>query len=256
MSTDIVKYTPMDIDELDNQEKQIGFAGGGGQFFSFKDGRNTIRVLPGVSGRQPFVQFWKHFVKASDNGKAYGGACPLKMAKQPCPVCQIAARLSRSSSDADRDLAGEMTPRRRVVANIIDRSAPDSGPQVAEFGPSIYDAVKDIMRSLGEDPTHPTEGFDLIIEKTGSGLRTEYKVTPLRKNSPVHSDATQLAEWLDAMTDLSQQVMVLSEAEITTKLGGTIISHMLGQRAKPTGQTAGRASAKQATVPEDDGESY
>lgn len=256
MSTDLVKYTPMSIDELDNQEKQIGFAGGGGQFFQFKDGRNTIRVLPGVSGRQPFVQFWKHFVKASDNGKAYGGACPLKMAKQPCPTCQIAARLSRSSSDADRDLAGELTPRRRVIANIIDRAAPDTGPQVAEFGPSIYDAVKDIMRSLGEDPTHPTEGFDLIVEKTGSGLRTEYKVTPLRKNSPIHSDATQLSEWLEAMADLSQHVMVLSEAEIATKLGGTIIGHLLGQRKAAPAPAGQRASAKQAAQAEDDDLNY
>jgi hypothetical protein len=258
MSTDMVLYTPMDVDELEAQEKQIGFGSPGGTYFQFKDGRNTIRVLPGIRGRQPFVQFWKHFVKASADGKAYGGACPHKMAKQGCPTCQVAAQLSRSPSQADRDLAQDISPRRKVLCNVIDRSSPDAGPQVAEFGPSIYDAIKDVNKAVGEDPTHPTEGFDLIVEKSGSGLRTEYKVTAVRKNSPIHSDAKQMGEWLESMADLSQQVLVMSEVEITTKLAGTVVGHLLGKRTggKPRDANQARASAAAASTPDDEDGNY
>jgi hypothetical protein len=258
MSTDLVKYTPMSLDDLDAQERSIGFGQGGGQFYQFKDGRNIVRFLPGVNGRQGFVQFWKHFVKASADGKAWGGPCPLKMAKLPCPICQIAAKLSRGS-DADRDLAGDLTPRGRVIANIIDRAAPDTGPQVAEFGKAIYDAIKDYVKTFGEDPTHPVNGVDMIIEKSGSGLRTEYKVLPARKNSPLHSDAKQLDEWIDAAVDLSQYAVVASEAEIATRLGGTVIGHLLGARgqAAPRAAAPARAKASQAVdVDSDDDLNY
>jgi hypothetical protein len=252
MSTDIVKFTPMNLDDLDAQEKQIGFDRGGGQFYQFKDGRNTVRILPGVHGRQPFIQFWKHFVKASADGKAWGGACPAKMAKLPCPVDQVAAKLSRGS-DADRIMADDLTARRRILCNLLDRSAPDLGPQVAEIGPSIYDAVKDFMRTMGEDPTNPGEaGFDLVIEKSGSGMKTEYKTVAVRKNSPLHTDARQLNEWLQSAVDLGGYATVLAEHEIVSRLGGTIIAGLLGGRgSKPAGKAA-RASDAVGVDSDDD----
>jgi hypothetical protein len=247
MSTEIVKYTPMNLDELDQQERSIGFGSGNSQFYQWKDGRNVVRILPGTNGRQPFLQFWKHFVKGAENGKAWGGACPLKMAKQPCPVCKVAGKLSRGT-EADRELANDMTARGRVIANLLDRSAPDMGPQVAEFGPAIYNQVKDIMKNLGEDPTHPTEGFDLIVEKSGKGLRTEYKVTPVRKNSALHDDARQMNDWLQSAADLGMYAVVQAEHEIAGKLAGTIIAHMLGGTPTPRAAQPPRASAAAAAV--------
>lgn len=230
-STALANFTPMDLDELESQEKQIGFGNSNSNFFQFQSGRNVVRVLPGLHGAPPFITFFKHFVKGAGlDGKAWGGACPLKMAKLPCPVCAVATKLSRGASEADLDLAKELTPRKRVVANLIDRAAPDAGPQVAEMGTSIYDAIKDIKRSLGDDPTHPTDGFDLIVEKTGAGLKTEYKVVPVRQSSKVHADAGQMTEWFQDAADLAKQVIVLPEHELVIKLQGTIIGPMLTKR--------------------------
>lgn len=256
--TDIVKYTPMNLDDLDAQEKQIGFDRGGGNFYQFKDGRNIVRVLPGVHGRQPFIQFWKHFVKAAADGKAWGGACPTKMAKLPCPVDQVAAKLSRGT-DADRAMAEDLGARRRVLCNLIDRSAPDLGPQVAEVGPSIYDAIKDFMRTMGEDPTNPGEaGFDLIIEKSGSGMRTEYKTVAVRKNSALHIDARQLNEWLETAVDLGGYATVLAEHEIVSRLGGTVIAGLLSNRggAKPVTSSKAARASDAVGVDVDDDASY
>jgi hypothetical protein len=254
--SDIVKYTPLDLDDLDAQEKAIGFNQGGGQFYQFKDGKNVIRVLPGVHGQKAIIPFWKHFVGAAEGGKAWGGACPLKMAKMACPVCQAAAKLSRGT-DADRKLSKDITARQRYVANILDRANPDLGPQVAEFGPQIYNDIKDLIRTTGENPTDPGEaGFDLIVEKSGSGMSTEYKTIAQRKNSPLHPDARQMSEWLEQAADLSGNVIIQEEHEISNRLGGTIIGHLLGSRGRtaPAARPSGRTAAKPSDVIDVDGD--
>lgn len=256
-STALVNFTPMDVDDLEAQEKQIGFGQGNSNFFQFKDGRNVIRFLPGLNGQKAFIPFFKHFVKGAEGGKMYGGPCALKMAKQPCVVCMVAAKLSRGS-DADRDLAEDLNPRSRVVANIVDRAAPDAGVQVAEFGTSVYNAIKDVKRTLGDDPTHPTEGFDIIIEKSGSGMKTEYKVVPMRNSSPIHNDVRQMTDWMNEAPDLGGQVILLNEAEQASRLAGTIIGHLLAGRGGGGGgqQRTQRANASQARTPGDDDASY
>lgn len=256
--TALMNFTPMDIDELEAQEKQIGFGQGSSNFFQFKDGRNVVRFLPGLNGNKAFIPFFKHFVPGG-GGKAWGGPCPLKMAKQACVVCATAAKLSRGS-DADRQLAEDLGARSRVIANVIDRSAPDAGVQVAEFGTSIYNAVKDIKRSLGDDPTHPTEGFDLVVEKTGSGLKTEYKVVPMRQSSPIHPDVRQMQEWLNDAPDLAGHVVLLPEHEQMAKLANTSIGHLLSGVTKSQGtprrERASAAAARTVDVDVDDDGSY
>ncbi len=234
--TGIVKYAALDLDELEAQEKAIGFGGGKGAYFAFKDGKNLVRLLPGLFNMKALIPFWKHFVGGNGgDGKAWGGACPLKMIKATCPVCSAATKLSRGT-DADRKLAKDITARQRYVANLVDRNNPDAGPQIVEFGPQIYNDIKDLVKATGEDPTNPGEaGFDLIIEKTGSGMGTEYKVVAQRKNSPLHQDVKQLNEWLQAAHDLSQVVVVQAEHEIAGRLGGTVISHLLGG-SRPAGK--------------------
>lgn len=235
-STALTQWTPMDVDELESMEKQIGFGAGSGNFFQFQSGKNVIRVMPGLRGKPAFLPFHKHFVKGKEGGRAWGCACALKMAKQTCVTCQVATKLSRGT-EADRKLAEEIGARSRVLANLIDRAAPDAGVQVAEFGSSIYNAVKDIKRNLGDDPTHPIEGFDLVIEKTGQKLNTEYKVTPVRKNSPIHPDPRQMTDWLNEAPDLSTYCVVLPEHEQTAKLAETVISDLLRRDAAPAART-------------------
>lgn len=234
-----IAFTPMNLDELEDQEKQIGFGQGSGQFFAFKDGKNVVRFLPGLNGQQAFVPFFKHFVKGAADGKIYSGLCPLKMAKLPCVVCTVIARLSRGT-DADRDLADDIGARSKVACNLIDRAAPDAGPQLAEIGQSIYKAVKDIMRTNGEDPTDPNDGFDCVIEKTGSGLKTEYKTIAQRKNSPLHPDERQIEEWAMDASDLGKFLILPDEATQLEKLAGTVIGHMLA------GGGGGRGNAQLA----------
>lgn len=243
-STALMNYTPMDLDDLESQEKSIGFGQTNSNFYSFKAGKNVIRILPGLNGQKAFVPFYKHFVKGKDgDGKAWGGACPNKMAKAKCLVCEVATKLSRGS-DGDRALADDLGARSRVLCVIIDRAAPDAGPQIAEIGTSIYNAVKDIKRTLGDDPTHPVQGFDLVVEKSGSGMKTEYKVVPMRQTTPIHGDARQMTEWMQDAPDLGKQVLLLSEAEQAAKLGGTVIGQYLGKTN--SGPKTQRANVKDA----------
>lgn len=231
----ITKYTPMDLSALEEQEKQIGYGGGKSEFHKFKDGRNVLRFLPGLHGNQFVVPYYNHFVDAdtgSKDGKSFGHPCAHRMAKLPCVTCSLAAKLSRGTA-ADRAVADSINPRPRILALVVDRSEPDKGVQPTAFGKTVYDALKlQIKRSEeeaeedGTDPTYftdPANGLDLVIEKTGKGLRTTYAVSTARKRSPLDVDAARMAELLSSAPDLARYVVVPSDADVVSRLAHTVL---------------------------------
>ena len=68
----------------------------------------------------------------------------------------------------------------------------------------------------GGDFTHPAEGFDIIIERTGKALDTSYKVLPSRRSSELGND-----EWIAAQPthDGLVKVPTLDEIKEMFKMG-------------------------------------
>lgn len=217
MGTDLVKYGSYDLtaatEEGEQWEKSRST-----DILKLEVGRNVLRFMPPSPGStSPFRVVYQHYLNPP-GGKLTVLTCPRMEAKQSCPVCFEADRYKRSGSPADRDAAYKLFPTRRVFANVIDRKDPESGVKVVAFGKMVHEALIAIRKDedAGGDFTSPTDGFDIIVEREGTGATdTRYKVLPARKQSPLGN-----MEWLDQQHDLGRFAAVRSAAEITRIMSG------------------------------------
>lgn len=208
------KWTPQKIKE-GREEVDTG----DGDFLKLQTGRNTLRFLPPKKGGNgtPIEKALQHFMKLPGQERALSIVCPRTI-KKPCPVCEKMEELQARGNPADYETAKEYKAKPRFFANVVDRRQPDKGVQVFAFGKTVAEQLYALAdnEEAGGDFTDPeAEGFDVIIEKKGQGLDTEYTVFPARKSTPLGND-----EWLDSMHDLRKWATPLPREEIMKKLKG------------------------------------
>ena len=245
--SNIVRYGSYDMDAAEEEAQDLAKSDGAA-FLKLKPGRNVVRFLPPpVDVRSPFRTIHQHFVSMPGQAKPVVFACPRVLAKETCPVCLKAEELNRTGSKSDRDRAYQLFPKRRIFANVIDRNDPEAGVQILGFGKMIHDGLVVIRRDpdSGGDFTHPMTGFDIIIERKGTGRTdTEYKVMPARKESKL-GDMT----WLDQQHDLSRFAKLMTAEQILQALGGNEDEDEEGKSAEdelwqpaPPSRVRGRAA--------------
>lgn len=176
-------------------------------FMKLGEGRTVIRILPALVGKgygpnktSPFKTVWTHFLSKPLSSETLSTACPSRELNQPCMACEMANKLKAKGNKIDTDRAYQLFPKRRVYMCVIDREAPEKGVQVLGVGKTIHESLTKIRKDVdaGGDFTDPgPEGFDIIIERKGSGLITEYTVMPARKPSPLGN-----MEWVEQVPNL------------------------------------------------------
>lgn len=203
------------VDKYTKQDNEINY-------LKFKPGNNVIRILPARKGEEPFVEVHQHFVKTPKGTVSF--RCPRIAEGRPCLVCEKSASLKASSNEDERDLGYDMAAKLRVYCNVIDRSEPEKGVQVASFGKQIYSQLSSIRRDkvAGGDFTHPLKGFDLSIQKTGSGKNgTSYIVNAARENSTLLDTEDEMVTLLEGQPNLQENFnRVLSDEDIRLRLSG------------------------------------
>lgn len=210
--TNMVKYGSFDLDDADEIDVEMNKSFSG--YFKLAVGKNVVRFLPAPApDLKAFIMVWEHQLNLP-NGDFVNFACPRLMGKKRCILCQRADQLKNSGNPADYDRAKDLFTKRRIYANIIDRRDQEGGPKTFAFGKMIWDDLKIVREDVG-DYTHPEDGFDIIIRRTGTSKNnTEYKCTA--------GDACFLGdmEWIGQQGNLLRFTRILSEAEIREKLGG------------------------------------
>lgn len=217
---------------------------GGVEYWKVPVGTSRVRFLPALQG-EPMVVTYQHFVEQPGRDKVVF-ACPKNMAKppQPCPVCAKAAKLFASKNGVDREAAFGLKARLRVFAVIIDRKAPEKGPQVWGFGKTVFEQ----LRSLRNDPDigdffrPDASGFDIIVERKGTTKNdTEYMIRPAVNNCALGDLSI-----LETAPTLGRQAELMPYADIVKKLKGEKVERSLPQEpAEPwdTLPTAGGTRA-------------
>lgn len=251
----VKKYGSWSADDAREELGESQSSGGGADFLKLKTGKNVLRFLPPREGeKSPFVVVHQHYIEVPGGQKAASFTCPRMHKQGACPACARAQELRDTGNPADYERAGKLLPRRRVFANVIDRSDPERGPVILPMGKTIHEqllALRD-NEEAGGDFTDPTEtGFDITIEKSGEGLKTEYKVFPARNNKALGND-----EWLDQMHDLNRLSRVEDLAAIKAKMGDDGGSAAPARVSASRGGTSGggRRGAAPARTAEDDQE--
>jgi hypothetical protein len=157
----------------------------GGTFLSFikdeyrtyspKKGDNAVRILPRDEKEQAehyTEEVWVHYGIGPDNGSIL---CPMKMAEEPCPICEERQRLEKKGDDEG---AESLRVTRRALMWIVDRKNEDQGPLLWS---AAWTVDRDISKQAKDRETgryyfidDPEEGYDVYFDRDGEGLQTKY----------------------------------------------------------------------------------
>lgn len=237
--SNIVKWGTYEESAAQQEAEELD-KGGNSKFFSFKVGKNVVRFMPPpLSKKTPFRKVWQHTMTIG--GETRSVPCPRLEAKLPCPICVKADQLKGSSNPADQERAKDYFAKPRVYANIINREAPENGPMVVGFGKTVHEPLVALRTDpdAGGDFTHPETGFDIIIERKGTGkMDTEYKVFAARKASPLGNN-----EWIDQQVDLEQFAKILTPDEMRERLGGQKAAPKAEPEVREVNKPPARAAA-------------
>lgn len=180
-------------------------------------GTNIIRLLPPLVGMiEPWVTIYQHFIKLPGEGNRLVFNCPRRMNNERCPSCEKGDRLRATGRPADEKAAREWFPSQRNIAFAIDREDPEKGIQILGFGATIKNRLRHFREKLKKDITSFDKGFDIVIERMGQGLNTEYQVD-LGEQCPILDNMTQLEEWAADLPDLQDFAKVLPYETIIEK---------------------------------------
>lgn len=222
----LADYEGIDLEDMEDIDKEYAESSSK-EFVKLEAGENVVRFLPaplgkGKKGTKPWKKIHEHYIDIKKGGedKTVRFVCPRRMTKgkERCPACDMADRLSKGNA-ADKEHARDFTATLRIYANVVVRGQEEAGPKVLAFGKSIHDQLKKIASSRrGGDFMVPTEkGFDIIIDRTGTGRKTKYDVSIDRDFTPLSEDEEEAIEWIENQWPL-EEYATLDEYEVNAAL--------------------------------------
>jgi hypothetical protein len=188
-----------------------------GSYFKAKVGDNLIRILPPWKGENPFYEFGIHGYKK--DGKYHSFVCgrACKPSK-PCFSCDVVLPSLKESSDAgnkdDGTIFTELQRKNQVACNLLELSSPATLAKLAQIWNFNYFGKYNSILAIFNDPDYgdisdPDTGRNLILTRTGEGLKTEYN-DPRPKPNP--SAIPNKAEVLASLHDLEDEYQPADEA--------------------------------------------
>ena len=179
----------------------------GGNTVKLKEGKTTIRILQKGSDI-----FWKeigvHWIKTEKEGKPVAVVgCHDEVYGKPCSVCAAAEKAMPSGTDEEKAIMKEWRAKKSVLVAALIRTGADASaePQLLELTGTTWGKISGTIeeyQAAGVDMLDPNEGVDLIIERTGRGLNTDYSVMVAPgKSKPVAKDILERLPSFDDYVD-------------------------------------------------------
>jgi hypothetical protein len=198
---------------LADRDEDEAERGAGVRFFTVPVGRTYVRILPPheeANGRT-IVKGGVHWI----GGRSISCPAAFRVADE-CWLCNRAQELYDSGNEDDRKEAAALAMRVRFHANIVTPNDLDTGIQVWEFGRQVYDQI---MRYIADpdygDISDPEDGYDLIVEREGSGRKTRYNIRARKSPSALAPDVIALIEEdPDSLKDLRNLRPFLTDEEM------------------------------------------
>jgi len=246
--SNIVEYGGYSEDAAAAEQEELNRSSGGG-FMRLEEGRNVVRFLPPPVGRNtPFLTIYQHFIDLPGRTSPLVFNCPRMMLRENCPACAKADQLKASSNKRDQEGARDFWANRRIFASVIDRNDEDSGPKILGMGRMIHEALIKIRKDPeGGDFTDPTEnGFDIVIERQGQGLKTRYTVMAARRSSALGN-----LDWIAQQPDLQTLAKVPTWEEIVSMVRGEDQETQTEEAAPPARQLRGNSGGRGHTAQSD-----
>jgi len=194
---------------------------GGGSFWSPQPDENVIRFLPPNKAAGEVMPFFHHKVHWID-GTPYECIAQTFTDKngnvheaEICPACQKSKKFYKigEKDSEEREIAYELSGKDRYVFRIVDRAKSDDAvakPEFYEVGPTIYKKFYGIMKGgRYGNIVHPLEGRDFIVDKQGTGRRTNYDNSAPDPNiTPIFADREMLKETLTYVKEMKYSELI------------------------------------------------
>ncbi len=228
-STELATYAATDTNFIAQRRAQMkeekDAANTRSSRMTLAEGPNRLRILPGRLGQQsPFYEVWLHYIKnpSNPNAKSRPVPCPNKMHNRNCVVCNKVSELYRSDTEAAKVLAKSLKVSNRALCNVVNLADAEKGVQFLELNKTLYEQLLTALDPgddgyPGEDYTHPTKGFNITIERTGTGPQnTRYSAPKIARTATAIANT----EWLSKMHDLSKVITTVDNAAVQAIMEG------------------------------------
>lgn len=184
----------MSLLDLINKSRAKMQGGNKGRPEKLQSERNLVRFMI-APGAEEIDQVWgQHFIKDTAGNLKAVYICTATMFDEPCPVCEaISAGAAATGNEELLEAYKEARASRRVLVNALylkggKHDNPETNPVVLELPPKVWDMVITTAQEYAKEEVNvfdPVEGINFVIEKTGSGKATTYKVTPAPKSTKI-----------------------------------------------------------------------
>lgn len=182
---------------------------GKGSFWSPEDGENTIRILPPLKPNAEILPYFHHKTHWIDGNpyecldQSFEDKNGNFHEAESCYACKMSKKLYKVSEkdSEERDLAYGISGKDRYIFRIVDRAKDketQSTPEFYEVGPTIFKKFFSILKG-GKygNIVHPIEGRDFVIDKQGTGRKTNYDNSlPCPDKEPIFTDKEKLKDVL------------------------------------------------------------
>jgi hypothetical protein len=173
-------------DKMMKRKKDLESRGSGGGLIFPKEGTTRLRILSPGDDEELGIEIIQFYL-----GPDLGGAISPATFDEPCPFMEKYKELKESSDEDDKALAKLLVPKTRYILGGVgykDDKGKEIDPDRVKKGflvpRSVYQDVIDLYLDSDEwgDMTHPTEGYDIKINRSGKGKNdTSYSVSPCQK---------------------------------------------------------------------------
>lgn len=173
-------------EKMMQRKKDLASKGNSGGLIFLKEGTLRVRLKSQGDDSELGIEIIQFYL-----GKDLGGIISPATFDEPCPFMEAYKKLKDSSKESDKNLAGQIVPKRRYVIGGIaykDEKGKEIDPEKVNRGflvtRSIYQDIIDLYLDEDEwgDMTDSDEGYDLKLTRSGSGkMDTTYSVSPCQK---------------------------------------------------------------------------
>lgn len=210
--------------------KEGNNGGGRADFWSPKDGRNVIRILPAKEGQEFYSESRVRYQVGPNNKMV---TVPLDSSVENCPIHAFVDSLYKTKDKDDEKLAKRMGAKTRYYFNVIDRSVEPGQEGYGEVlvfgcGATIFtDILSIVVDPDYGDITDPDMGYDIIITKSGKKLDTEYKTVARPKQTEIG-----IKDWEEKLNDLTALAKPKSYDDRLAILNGDNVSESDSSKAE------------------------
>lgn len=235
---------------------------GKGSFWTPEDGENTIRILPPLKPNNEVLPYFHHKTHWIDGNpyecldQTFTDKNGATHEAESCPACKMSKKLYKISEkdSEERELAYSISAKDRYIFRIVDRAKEmelQTTPEFYEVGPAIFKKFFNILKG-GKygNIIHPIEGRDFIIDKTGTGRRTNYDNSlPEADKAPIFKDKERLKEVLTNAVEMKYTDLIEFPSKDDVE---TAVKEFLDPDATSSGKFSGGLKKQNKDKDDDD----